>query len=292
MFEKYQEIIPNFEAFLESIQNFNLVSFRVNTLKISHKEIEERMHEYALEKVKWYRHAYIVNKNKEKLTRSLEHFLGLIYIQRLESMVPALILSPREHELILDLCAAPGSKTTQMAQMMKNTGRIIANDIKEKRLRALFGNIEKMGVINVSVTKYDGRRFPCYVKFDKVLVDVPCSGEGRNFQEKPIWLSKKLFSKQLKLLEHAIELCKEGGTIVYSTCTLSPIENELVVSKILSRVENMKLEKIKIKHLKFVKGVEEWKNYRFTEEVKKCLRLYPHISGTGGFFVAKFKKLC
>lgn len=290
MFEKYAEIIPDFESFIACIKTFDLTSIRVNTLKTSPKEIEESLKDFILEKVKWYKHAFIVKKNKEILPKTLEHILGYIYIQRLESMLPPLILNPEKHELILDLCAAPGSKTTQIAQLMENTGRIIANDVKEKRLRALFSNIERLGVINTSVTKYDGRKFPLDVKFDKVLVDVPCTAEGRSFKERKISESKKLYNKQLKLLERAIELCKENGIIVYSTCTFSPIENEFVVSKILEKFENVKLEKIKIKKIKYEKGVTSWKNIEFSKEVEKCARFYPHISNTGGFFVAKFRR--
>jgi 16S rRNA C967 or C1407 C5-methylase (RsmB/RsmF family) len=177
-----------------------------------------------------------------------------------------------------------------MAEMMKNTGRIIANDINDKRLRALFGNLERLGIINVSVTKYDGRKFPRIVEFPKVLVDVPCSGEGRSFKEKPVWVSKKLWRKQFKLLENAVKLARVDGEIIYSTCTLSPLENEFVVSKILERFDNLKLEKIKLRGIKFEKGVTKWLKYEFSKEVSKCARFYPHISGTGGFFVAKFRK--
>ncbi len=289
MFEKYMEIIPEFDEFLSCISNFDLVSIRVNALKTTPEEVEESLKDFSLEKVKWFRMAYTVNKNHELISKTLEHVLGYIYVQRLESMIPPLILEPKKHELILDLCAAPGSKTTQIAEMMNNTGRIIANDVKEKRLRALFSNIERMGVINTSVTKYDGRKFPELVKFDRVLVDVPCTAEGRNFKERSVFESKKLAQKQIKLLEKAITLCKENGIVVYSTCTFSPIENEFVVAKIIEKFENVKLEKIKLKKIKYELGITSWKGKEFPKEVKKCARFYPHISGTGGFFVAKFR---
>ena len=290
MFEKYKTIIPDFEKFIECIKTFDIVSIRVNTLKTTPKEIEKNLNEFCLEKVKWFKNAYVVKQNKELIPKTLEHILGYIYVQRLESMLPPLVLKPKKHELILDLCAAPGSKTTQIAEMMKNTGRIIANDIKEKRLRALFSNLERMGVINTSVTKYDGRKFPDIVKFDKILVDAPCTAEGTSLKERKLSESKKLHYKQLKLLERALILCKEHGIVVYSTCTFSPIENELVVAKVLKRFENIKLEKIRIKGIKHEQGVTQWGNMEFPKEVKKCCRFYPHISGTGGFFVAKFRK--
>jgi len=292
MFEKYREIIPDFDGFIEAVKNFNLVSIRVNVLKTTTDEIVERLGErFGLERVEWYSSALVVNKDKENIARTLEFALGFIYTQRLESMVPALVLEPKESELILDMCAAPGSKTTQIAEMLRNRGRIVANDINEKRLRALFSNIEKQGVMNVSVTKYDGRRYPDTVLFDKVLVDAPCTGEGREFKERKMWESKKLCKKQFKLLKRAVEVTKSNGIVVYSTCTLNPIENEWVVNRLLERVDNLKLEKIKIKGLKAEKGVEEFKRFKFSSEVRKCIRLYPHISNTGGFFVARIRVL-
>lgn len=290
MFEKYADIIPDFEEFIACIKTFDLVSIRVNTIKTTRKEIEKSLSDFSLKRVKWFKNAYVVKENKELISKTLEHILGYIYVQRLESMLPPLVLKPKKHELILDLCAAPGSKTTQLAEMMKNTGRIIANDVKEKRLRALFSNLERMGVINTSVTKYDGRKFPDIVKFNKILVDAPCTAEGRSFKERRLSESKKLHYKQFKLLERALILCREEGTVVYSTCTFSPLENEFVVAKILEKFDNVKLERIRLKGIKHENGVTYWKNMEFPEEIKKCLRFYPHISGTGGFFVAKFRR--
>ncbi len=291
MFEKYREIIPEFDEFLKRVKNFRLVSIRANVLKTKPKILKEKLEEagFSLSSVKWYRSAFVVRKNEDLVGKTLEHALGYYYVQRLESMVPALVLKPKKHELILDLCAAPGSKTTQIAELMRNTGRVIANDISEKRLRALFSNLERQGVVNVSVTRYDGRRFPEIVKFEKILVDAPCTAEGRSFKERSMAESKKLAEKQYKLLKRAVQLCANNGIVVYSTCTLSPLENELVVSRILRKFENVRVEKARIKGLKACNGVEEWKSMNFESSVKKCLRLYPHISGTGGFFVAKLR---
>ncbi len=291
MFEKYREIIPKFDKFLESVKDFRLVSIRANILKTRPSLLKKCLEEkgFGLKSVKWYSSAFIVERKKELVGKTLEHMLGYYYVQRLESMIPALILKPKKHELILDLCAAPGSKTTQIAELMRNTGRIIANDISEKRLKALFSNLERQGVVNVSVTKCDGRKFPKIVKFRKILVDAPCTAEGRSFKERSIAESKKLCDKQYKLLKRAVELCESNGIVVYSTCTLSPIENELVISRILGEFENVRVEKTKVKGIKACNGVEEWKNMKFESSVKKCLRFYPHISCTGGFFAAKLR---
>jgi NOL1/NOP2/sun family putative RNA methylase len=232
-----------------------------------------------------------VRNEKEKIAKTIEHLLGYYYIQRLESMIPPLILRPKPHELILDLCAAPGSKTTQLAQLMCNSGRIIANDIATKRLKALAGNVERLGILNVSITQFDARKFPEITKFNKILVDVPCSAEGRSFKERPLWVSKKLAVKQRKILERAIEIAQSRATIIYSTCTLSPLENEAVVNYVLKKFDDVKVERVKLRGVKFVKGVKAWQGKEFDKEVCKCARFYPHISKTGGFFVAKLRKL-
>ncbi len=289
MFEKYSEIIPRYDEFLKSILNFDLISIRVNTIKTDKEFVREKLSEFKLEDVKWYRDAFIVKENKDKIAKTLEHILGYIYIQRLESMIPPLVLEPEKEDVILDMCAAPGSKTTQLAQMMENTGKIIANDVSEKRLRSLLSNIEKYGVLNTIVTKYDGRFFP-KINVDKILLDVPCTAEGRNFKEKGEKLSKALSKKQYMLLKRGIEILNEGGIIVYSTCTLSPWENEFIIDQALKNFDNIKLENIKL-DIPFVNGINKWNDIEFDEEVKKTARFYPHISGTGGFYVAKIRKI-
>ncbi len=290
MFEKYSVIIPKFDEFLKAITKFDLVSIRVNTLKTDRDFIKERLGEkFFLEDVKWYKDAFII-KSESDISKTLEHVLGYIYIQRLESMIPPLVLEPEEDDIVLDLCAAPGSKTTQMAQILDNTGKIIANDVSEKRLRSLFSNIEKYGVLNTIVTKQDGRFYSSPIKFSKILVDVPCTAEGRNFKEKSEKLSLSLSKKQYLLLKRGLELLEDGGVLVYSTCTLSPVENEFVVEKILEERNDVKLEKIN-NGPKGVEGITYWKGKELNPEIKRTRRYYPHISGTGGFYVAKFRKI-
>ena len=234
-------------------------------------------------------------------------------------MLPALVLNPKPDETVLDLCAAPGSKTTQMAAMMENLGTIIANEVKMDRMKILASNLERCGVSNAILTKKDGtalcERFKrlnekgrlredslrrvCQSRvlaFDKILVDAPCSGEG-TIRSSPKTLlmwninSIKTLSKlQKKLLESAIEILKPKGEIVYSTCTHSPEENEEVLDYILEKYPNIKIEKINLP-VKCAPGILGWASRNYNKEVEKSCRIYPHISNTEGFFIAKMKKI-
>ena len=224
------------------------IAFRANTLKIQTSELEQQLHtrNISFQKVAWYPDAFILDKQvkKEVLVESDLHKEGLLYIQSLSSMIPSLILDPKPDELICDLTAAPGSKTTQLAMMMQNTGKIVANDISRARMYKLKANLTTQGVTNTDLSFIPGqslwKRFPEY--FDKTLVDVPCTLEGRfsSLDSKTYegWTPKKvkLLSRlQQFLLRSAISLTKPGGVIVYSTCTFEPEENEGVVDWILKK---------------------------------------------------------
>ncbi|MBU1129218.1 MAG: RsmB/NOP family class I SAM-dependent RNA methyltransferase [Nanoarchaeota archaeon] len=232
--------------------------------------------------------------------RSLEHLLGYYYIQELASMLPIVALKPNEDEIFLDLCAAPGSKTTQVVAEMKNTGNVFANEVSLGRLRILASNLERCGTTNTLITKKDGiilcKRFKELGIFpDKILVDAPCSGEGTlrsSYQTYLMWNEKtiKRLSKiQKKLVESAIEILKSGGEMIYSTCTHAPEENEEVVNWVLENFPEMKLENIELP-IKTRPGLTKWQDKEFSSELKKCARVYPHDNDTEGFFVAKLKK--
>jgi len=232
--------------------------------------------------------------------RSLEHVLGYYYIQELASMLPIIALNPKENEIFLDLCAAPGSKTTQAVAEMKNTGTIFANEISLGRLRILASNLERCGTTNTILTRKDGiilcRKLKELEIFpDKILVDVPCSGEGTlrsSYQTYLMWNEKairKLSKIQRKLVSSAIEILKPGGEIIYSTCTHAPEENEEVVNWVLENFPEMKLQKIELP-IKARFGLTKYQDKEYSSELKKCVRVYPQDNNTEGFFVAKFKK--
>jgi len=264
----------------------------------------------------------LLNKNKKivalqsgELGRSMEHLLGYYYVQEIASMLPAIALNPKPDELVLDLCAAPGSKTTQMAAMMKNKGTIIANDANLDRIKILASNTERCAATNTILTRNDGvnlcrkiaesnkkgeisvRGTLVPLMFDKILVDAPCSGEG-TIKSTPktllMWninTIKSLSKLQKKLLESAIEILKVGGEVVYSTCTHAPEENEEVLDYALKKFgKSISMEKI-VLPIKCKPGILGWAGGNYDKEVEKSCRVYPHVTNTEGFFISKIKKL-
>ncbi|MCD6477733.1 MAG: NOL1/NOP2/sun family putative RNA methylase, partial [Candidatus Aenigmarchaeota archaeon] len=232
----------------------------------------------------------------ESSSKTMEYFLGYYHIQEAASMIPPLVLNPKPGEKILDMCASPGSKTTQVAMMMKNKGTIISNDDNFKRLRPLAFNIQKMGVMNSVVTNYDARSFWRFgLKFDRILLDAPCTNSGIIFKDdvvKKMWSErgiKKLSRIQKELIKSAYISLKENGILVYSTCSFEPEENEEVVQYAIENFR-LKLEKIKIPKLKSHAGVAEWNEKQFDSSVSNCIRLFPRDEIGEGFFICKLKK--
>ena len=191
--ERYASIIDNVQNFSKAINQPLKQSFRINSLKGDSERILSNLKKYdeSIISTDWYKNGFTTKI--ENLGSSLEHFTGQIYIQELTSMMPALVIPDiNESKRIIDCCAAPGSKTTQIAEMMQNKGEIIANDNKHSRLKALRGNLDRLGITNTTVTLRDFRSFP-NTEADIYFVDAPCSSEGtirkkntirRNLKEK------------------------------------------------------------------------------------------------------------
>jgi len=296
----------DFEQFEKIIRTETPDSIRCNTIKISPEKLKAR-----LEKKGWkinqpfkeFPEVMIIENKfyQGELGKSKEHLLGYYYVQDISSMLSLFALQPRAGELFLDLCASPGSKTTQAATMMENSGTIIANDNNLGRIRILASNLERCGVSNTIVTKMDGA-FLCQkllkkskIKFDKILVDAPCSGEG-TLRKSPktllIWnekFIKNLAGIQKKLVAEAIKILKVGGQLVYSTCTHAPEENEFIVDFLIETFD-VKIEEVNLP-LKLREGVCEWQGKKLSREVCKSRRLYPHDNNTEGFFLCKLTKL-
>lgn len=293
-----EEVINNI---LEAIQTKPLPSFRVNTLRTTTGDLEKKLHEqgFELEKVSWYQDAFILkNESVRELTETEEYKDGKIYIQNLSSMIPALVLDPKPDEKILDLCAAPGSKTTQIAAQMENSGEIIANDLSRQRLYKLKANLEMYAVSNATIINLPGqmiwKKYPEY--FDKTLVDVPCSMEGRirlddreTYQDWKLGKIKALERIQQYLLLSAISATRVGGTIVYSTCTLAPEENEGILDWVLKKTANaIAVEKIDMKNLTLQPGMTKW-NKAFNPQTALTSRIHPTAT-MEGFFITKLHK--
>ena len=213
-------------------------------------------------------------------------------------MIPPVILDPQPTDVVLDLCAAPGSKTTQIAQMMNNEGAIIANDRSFHRLTSLGHNIQVCGVINTITLRQDGRhlstRLP--LQFDRILVDVPCTASGRLRSKSPQFRvpnPKRILgiqTVQKGLLTAAFHLLKPNGVLVYSTCSLHPEENEAVVNHLLKNSSEALVERPQISNLQSHQGITQWNDTPYQEALIDCLRIYPHDNDTDGFFIALIRK--
>jgi NOL1/NOP2/sun family putative RNA methylase len=287
--ERYKQL-TDIETFLEYSLKPLKKTIRVNTLKTTTKEMKKR---FKLKQIPWCKEGF--NVEGYALGNTKEHFLGYFYIQGAASMIPPIVLKPKPGDLVLDMCASPGSKTSQMAALMKNKGLIVANDLSIDRMQPLTVNLQRVGAANCVITRMEGRWFKDK-QYDKILLDAPCSGIGtirKSLKTIQMWnpgFARMMATLQKKLFDTAISVLKEDGTLVYSTCTLEPEEDEGVVDYILNKYDNMKVEKFSL-NIKKGKPVEEWENQTYTSEVKKCLRIWPQDNDTEGFFVTKFKKV-
>ncbi|WP_456326658.1 tRNA (cytosine(49)-C(5))-methyltransferase [Palaeococcus sp. (in: euryarchaeotes)] len=293
LYERYS-VLDDSDEFWEYLKKPLRQSIRINTLKAPFESIKERLEEeYILEPIPWVREGFFINKSE--FSDVLEHALGLIFPQEASSMIPPVVLNPKPGELVLDMAAAPGAKTTQIAQYMRNEGCIVANDMKKFRVNILIANLNRFGVLNARVTQKDGAYFGRFREtFDRILLDAPCTSVGmirKNFKFAKGWSMDRvyMYSKiQKKLIIAAYKALKPGGILVYSTCTVDPFENEEVVDYLLRKTD-AKLEKIKLP-LKSSPPVLEFDSHEYSKEVKKCLRLHPQDNDTEAFFVAKIRK--
>ncbi len=292
-FLEHYSKLTNIKEFCEYCIKPLSKSIRVNTIKISIKELKEKLQEYELKQVPWCKEGFWIKGPRTDFGNLAEHSLGYFYVQEAASMIPPIVLNPSKDDIVLDLAAAPGSKTTQMAAMMDNQGLIIANDIKIDRVTALKINLERLGILNTIVTLRSNYSFKD-MRFSKVLLDAPCSGSGairKSLKTLKIWnqnMLRKLSGDQKGLLLNAFDSLHENGTLVYSTCSIDPEENEGVIDFLL-RNRNAKLEKINL-DIKKSPVILDYGKYHYNEEIKKCLRIWPQDNDTEGFFVAEIRK--
>lgn len=291
--------------FLEICYTETPDSIRCNTIKISPEELKCRLEKYGwkiTQPLNGFPEVMIVSGNSAgALGKSKEHLLGYFYVQEISSMLPMLVLQPKAGDALLDLCASPGSKTTQAAALMNNEGTIVANEVNMGRVGILSSNLERCGVTNVVITRKDGIALcnniikKTNIKFNKILVDAPCTGEGtlRKSPKTFVMWNKKMIDKtaslQRKLASAALKLLDVAGEMIYSTCTLGPEEDEFVVDYLIKNFD-VEIEQINLP-LKFRNGITEWNGKKLDKNVSKCLRLYPQDNNTDGFFVCKMKKI-
>jgi len=292
--ERYENL-TDFEEFKKASLREQKKSIRVNTLKNSVNELKKRLG-FKLKPVPWCKEGFWIDEKVYGLGNLAEHGLGYFYVQEASSMVPVEVLGAGLNEFILDMAAAPGSKTTQLAAKMKNTGLLVANDADYSRMSSLNMNVQRSGITNCVSTLLQGRFFKGF-EFDRILLDAPCSGTGtinkspRTILEWNPFSIRRLSGIQKQLVKTAFENLKVGGVMTYSTCTLEPEEDERIVSYLLESYDNAKLMKIDLEGLKSSKAVMSFGKKKFDPAVKKCLRIWPQDNGTDGFFVAKIKKV-
>lgn len=294
--ERYRSILgKETDDFLRCSEKPSTIkSIRVNTLKISDTKLLDRLASKGaiFKKIPFLVNGYYV-KSKFSLGSTPEYLQGYYFLQEAASQIPTLILDPKEGEHVLDMAASPGAKTTQIAQLMKNKGLITAIDIKG-RTDALINNLERLSVSNTSVYESDARNVSSLnMRFDKILLDAPCSG---NICSQHNWIQKRRVKDfinrsevQKELIKSAYNVLKDDGILVYSTCSLEPEEDEFVVQHALDlgfKLKNIDKEKLGIGN----PGLTEVFNEKLNPELEKCLRLWPHKSKTQGFFVAKLRK--
>lgn len=294
---RYEKFIPDFDVFLEAMLTPLPKVFRVNTIKASPEEVIPLIADLNPIPLSYLPIAYTV-QNEAKLGRTLVHFLGLIYIQGAASMIPPLLLDPKPGERVLDLAAAPGSKTTQISAMMKNQGLVISNDLSLHRVRGLIGNVDRLGCFNVVVCRSDGVMLAKKLSntCDRVLVDAPCSSEGTIRKTREAlnrWSLRGIdnFSRiQKGLICAGYQALKPGGIMIYSTCTIAPEENEAVVAYLLKRFPEAEIMPIELNNFQMRPALTEWADNFFPAAVERCRRILPQDNNTEAFFVAKIRK--
>ena len=294
---RYREVVDDWQAFLDANHAPEPTALRIRTPLAEVDDLTGRLRRqgFELTPVPGLSDYLQVERGPHSVAQTLEHWTGLFHVQQSVMALPSLALAPGPGDRVLDLCSAPGGKTAHLAELMHEQGPLIAVDPKEKRLRGLMSNIFRLGCTNVLVIASDGRELPGKALFDRVLVDAPCSAEG-NYRKQGGRLPERTREFQVyvtglqeALLRRGIELTRPGGSILYSTCTFAPEENEAVVQRILDS-SPVTLEDIDL-DLPHQPGLTRWDGTEYSPDLARAWRVYPHHLNSGGLFMARFRKL-
>jgi ribosomal RNA methyltransferase Nop2 len=283
--------------YIEASERPRPLVIRTNTLKTTRKELMENLTKRGanVEAVEWSKVAIKVTESSVPIGATPEYLAGHYMLQAASSLNPVMALAPEPGEKVLDMSSAPGGKTSYIAQLMKNAGFLLANDLKPMRQKATIANLHRLGVKNAVVCCHDGRKIGQTMKgFDRVLLDAPCSGMGIISRDPSVKLQRtvkdieRMAHLQKELLRTAIDVVNVNGVVVYSTCSITVEENEMVVDYILKK-----------RHVKIVEtglqvgraGLTRYKERRFHPSVANTRRFYPHVHNMDGFYVAKIIKL-
>jgi NOL1/NOP2/sun family putative RNA methylase len=299
MIERYLILWGETETiqFLDACELPVQTAIRINTLKSSVNQVWERLQEKGvkLEKIPWVEEGCYADFGEISPGAAFEHMLGFYYVQGVPSMTTVKVLDPQPDEIILDLAAAPGGKTTHISQLMHNSGLVIAIEEDRLRIRSLESNIMRCGVTNVMVLRGNAKKInELEVEPNRILLDAPCSGEGLIALDSKRKTSKTAADIQYcstmqdELLDAAVEKLTSGGVIVYSTCAIAPEENEYIVDNILQKYADLEVETIPLDF-----GSPAYTRpfgIQMDESLSKARRFLPHIDGTEGFFICKMVK--
>ena len=287
-----------YPAFLQSFENPFRNGIRVNTLKVDPEEFAQTL-ACGLKRVPWNPNGFYIEDKKKYSSHPLYH-AGLYYIQEASAMLPAHLADVQPGEKVLDLCAAPGGKSTAVGAALKGQGLLVSNDISRSRAKALLHNIEAFGITNAAViSEYPDKlasHFPDF--FDKILIDAPCSGEGM-FHKDPAmvtaWTAKgpeEYHKIQKEILTAADQMLRPGGRLIYSTCTFAPLEDEGTISWFLEQypaytICDIRQEKPELADC-LAPGRPEWIDG--TEELSRAFRVWPHLAEGEGHFAIVLQK--
>ncbi|XP_011503782.1 PREDICTED: probable 28S rRNA (cytosine-C(5))-methyltransferase [Ceratosolen solmsi marchali] len=303
LMEKLMQIFPLNELleFLEASEVQRPMTLRTNTLKVRRRDLAHNLISRGvnLDPIgKWTNIGLVIYSSQVPMGATPEYLAGHYIIQGASSFLPVMALDPKPNEKILDMCAAPGGKSSHIAALMKNTGILFANDVNKDRLKAVVGNFHRLGITNSVICNHDGRKISSVVRgFDRVLLDAPCTGTGVIVKDPSVKINKDKIDEQRcctlqrDLLLAAIDCVNarsgSGGIIVYSTCSILPEENEWIINYALKK-RDIKLVPT---GLEFgADGFTNYRQYRFHPSLKLTKRFYPHVHNMDGFFVAKLKK--
>lgn len=287
-----------YPAFLRSYEKEKVQALRVNTLKDTREVFLQRMPFADLRAVPWEENGFYFSNSDSEIAPGKHpfHEAGVYYIQEPSAMAPAVYLDAQPGEIVLDLCAAPGGKTTQIASNMKNEGLLVCNEIHPTRVKILSENVERMGICNALVTNETPQRltelFGTY--FDRILVDAPCSGEGmfrKNEEACSAWSLENVqlcADRQDEILDCADNMLRPGGRLVYSTCTFAPDENEGSIARFLERHPEYQILEVH-KYDGMAAGVPLW-GHSNIEALAHTMRLYPHLINGEGHYIAVLQK--
>ncbi len=292
--ESFQEQMKHllkeeYEDYMDSFKETRVYGLRVNTSKISTEQFEQ-ICPFSVHKIPWISNGYYY-EGTEKPAKHPYYFAGLYYLQEPSAMTPAQLLPIEKGDRVLDICAAPGGKSTELAAKLNGTGVLVSNDISNSRAKALLKNLELFGVSNALVMSENPHkmveRFPSY--FDKILIDAPCSGEGM-FRKEPAviksWIEhgNAFYAKlQREIVADALQMLRPGGMLLYSTCTFSPMENEATVQYMMEICPELRIVPVE-RYEGFGEGLPM--EVHGDETLKECVRIWPHkMKGEGHFLV-------